>query len=319
MTDGPDTDDLVWYVSYGSNLSEGRFLCYIEGGTPPGGSKELAGCRDKTPPRDNKPVTLPNPMYFAGQSTVWGGGGVGFVDHSRAEAGEQGALCRGWLVTREQFDDIVRQESSDSADGTIPDEAIHQPGVTRTGPGMYQMVLSFEGDDGYPVVTFTGHQTRHQAETGDPAAATTDGRHLHSSPPNGGYLWTISRGIKETFPDMTDDQVIDYLHARSGANGMGRDVVEYAVTTDHPDKAAYFEITGTPPPDSIPVEELKSVVADMRAAEEHDEFDNVAVSQVGALRSARPDLPAGDGTVVEHTRTTSSGRRVRVRAHRRCS
>ena len=38
-------EELVWYLSYGSNLLEERFLCYIEGGTPPGSKSFHSGSR----------------------------------------------------------------------------------------------------------------------------------------------------------------------------------------------------------------------------------------------------------------------------------
>ena len=38
-------EELVWYLSYGSNLLEERFLCYIEEGTPPGSKSFHSGSR----------------------------------------------------------------------------------------------------------------------------------------------------------------------------------------------------------------------------------------------------------------------------------
>ena len=48
MHDGPP--DLVWYVSYGSNLHRDRFQSYLEGGRMPGGLRADAGCRDPSEP-----------------------------------------------------------------------------------------------------------------------------------------------------------------------------------------------------------------------------------------------------------------------------
>ena len=45
------TDDPVWYVAYGSNMSAARFGCYISGGRPPGARRTYLGCRDQSPPR----------------------------------------------------------------------------------------------------------------------------------------------------------------------------------------------------------------------------------------------------------------------------
>src|SRR6187431_3816575 len=81
----------VWYVSYGSNMSWRRFACYIEGGTPPGGSRRNPGARDRRLPERIIPVDLPGTVYFAGESPQWGGG-VAFYDH--ATPGRTAAVTR---------------------------------------------------------------------------------------------------------------------------------------------------------------------------------------------------------------------------------
>lgn len=55
----------VWYVSYGSNLSYERFLCYINGTTPKGSTKAEQGCRDKTLSNATGKITIPYKLYFA--------------------------------------------------------------------------------------------------------------------------------------------------------------------------------------------------------------------------------------------------------------
>ena len=64
-------EDLVWYASYGSNLQEERFLCYIMGGKAIGSNKSNPGCKDKTPPRDTEEIYIESEMYFAKSSSVW--------------------------------------------------------------------------------------------------------------------------------------------------------------------------------------------------------------------------------------------------------
>ena len=107
--------DLVWYASYGSNLSYSRFLCYINGGTPGGSSKRCEGCSDKTPPQDRRPITIPHELYFARESSSWGGKGVAFVKSQRDDNVK--TFGRMYLITREQFTQIVRQEN-----GRLPDD-----------------------------------------------------------------------------------------------------------------------------------------------------------------------------------------------------
>ena len=54
----PSDNRLVWYAVYGSNLRRQRFDCYIAGGRPEGSNTEYPGCRDKTPPKDDRPIAL---------------------------------------------------------------------------------------------------------------------------------------------------------------------------------------------------------------------------------------------------------------------
>jgi hypothetical protein len=61
---------LVWYAVYGSNLLRSRFDCYIQGGKLKGATKEYAGCRDKTPPRDARRVMLAHSIYFATDGAI---------------------------------------------------------------------------------------------------------------------------------------------------------------------------------------------------------------------------------------------------------
>lgn len=103
--------ELVWYASYGSNLLRSRFMCYIRGGRPKSSSKGYRGCTDKSEPLKDKPVRIPHELYFSGRSSVWGGGGggVAFIKPTRASKGEF-TLGRMYLITREQFTQVVRQE-----------------------------------------------------------------------------------------------------------------------------------------------------------------------------------------------------------------
>jgi len=64
------TDDLVWYVAYGSNMLAARFDCYISGGRPPGARRTYLGCRDQSPPDRDIGIRLTGSLSFAGSSTV---------------------------------------------------------------------------------------------------------------------------------------------------------------------------------------------------------------------------------------------------------
>ena len=99
-----ENQDLVWYVSYGSNLLKERFLYYIEGGYYQG--KCYAGCKNRNLPRCNKAFTIPHPLYFGNESRTWGGTGVAFIANEKSGK----TLGRAWLVTTDQFKAIRGQE-----------------------------------------------------------------------------------------------------------------------------------------------------------------------------------------------------------------
>src|SRR4051794_35717515 len=97
---------LVWYVSYGSNMSRGRLACYLQGGRPPGAAITYPGARDTSPPLAEMGIELPGSIYFAGVSKVWGGGGMAFYDHSVPGP----TPAKAYLITAEQFADVADQE-----------------------------------------------------------------------------------------------------------------------------------------------------------------------------------------------------------------
>lgn len=102
--------EYIWYASYGSNISRDRFLCYIKGGKPIGSQKEYTGCTDKTLPLDDEEIYIKSELYFAKKSKTWNGGGVGFI---KTEFDEKvNTLGRMYLITKEQFEEVVKQETN---------------------------------------------------------------------------------------------------------------------------------------------------------------------------------------------------------------
>ncbi|HMQ26122.1 MAG TPA: hypothetical protein PKA98_09040 [Acidimicrobiales bacterium] len=196
MTGGPPS--LVWYVSYGSNLHRARFLSYLEGGRMPGGRRADQGCRDPSPPRDDAALDLDHPLYFSGESRVWGGG-VAFLDHE-AHAGDDRTYARGYVITGEQFEDLVAQESK--RDHAALDWAtLAGDGRVTVGPGRYDLALVVGERDGLPMVTFT-----HPA----PMAANP------TAAPVVGYLHMLAEGLRDAH-GLDDAAVADYLVRHPGA------------------------------------------------------------------------------------------------------
>lgn len=184
----------VWYASYGSNLSRDRFLHYLSGGRPDGASRTYPGARDRTPPADDRALTLPGQTFFAWESPTWGGG-IAFYD---AES-EGPTLARAYLVSEQQFADVAAQEMH-----RVPGEDLDLAHVLEhsrhdLGPGRYEALHLVGELEGRPVLTFT---------TPDPTA-------LQQNPPTAAYLAMIAAGLREAH-HLSDDEVTDYLLGRPG-------------------------------------------------------------------------------------------------------
>lgn len=99
-------DSVIWYATYGSNLSADRFRCYIEG---KGHEKVMmvhTGCRNKTIWKESECTIMPGKIYFGNVSGSWGRSGVAFYD---AKAEGQ-TYMRLYKITWGQLQDIQKQE-----------------------------------------------------------------------------------------------------------------------------------------------------------------------------------------------------------------
>jgi len=192
-------DDLLWYVAYGSNLFAERFACYLAGGTPEGGARHYTGCRDASPARAERAVTLPGGIYFALTSLTWGGG-MAFYDP--ALPGH--AAARAYLLTREQFCDVMSQEMRREV-GEDPDlsQVLTASGSQRLGPGRYETVVNVGESGGHPMLTFTSPHGADRAELNAPTAP---------------YLSMLGNGLREAH-GWPPAQTAAYLSERPGARG----------------------------------------------------------------------------------------------------
>ncbi len=201
MTPGPEATeplDLVWYVSFGSNMSSTRFACYVSGGTPFGGARTCPGCRDEQPPRATRPVWLAGGTYFALQSRVWGGG-MALYDPDLPET----APGRAYLITAAQFSDVAAQEMHRQPGEDLDLSNVIDAGRAQLGPGRYETLLCPDWLEGYPLLTFTASWRLSEVTPTAPAAA---------------YLRMLGEGLQESH-GWSIDQTASYLANRPGARG----------------------------------------------------------------------------------------------------
>lgn len=171
----------VWYVSYGSNLLRARFLTYLTGGPIPGATdgREQAGARDRSLPLADRPVEIDRTLVFAKQSARWGGGGVAFLDPEEQPASP--TLGRAWNITRQQLEDVFRQENQQAESVTVDLDLLRQDGYLDGYSSSYGRLLFLgSSDDDLPLVTLTGA-----------------GRPTNPNPAHSSYLGVMSEGLGE--------------------------------------------------------------------------------------------------------------------------
>src|SRR5688572_6640616 len=162
----------VWYAAYGSNLSRSRFDCYLRGGCPDGATHTYPGCRDDTAPSGDVAAEIDAELAFGGASVTWGGG-VAFVRDAQAKA-----RARLYLLTLEQFSDVVAQENWLEPGSVLIEPALAMP-LTLEGEHVYRLVVPLGDRDEVPVLTVS------QPATTPP------------SRPSAPYLRHIADGLRE--------------------------------------------------------------------------------------------------------------------------
>ncbi len=198
MTTDPE---LIWYASYGSNLSLNRFMCYVQGGQAEGSTLVNPGCRDKTPPRSSAPLEIHHELYFARADDEWGNGGVAFVRNKTDNAVT--TLGRKYLITKEQFTDVINQENASEGPLAFDFNAAEAAGglVVRKN-AWYGRVLFLGRESGHPIFTFTSEDD-------------LDGEINAPSVP---YLATIARGLLEAH-NLGNDALAGYFSTKAGIRG----------------------------------------------------------------------------------------------------
>ncbi|WP_226036604.1 hypothetical protein [Aquibacillus saliphilus] len=186
----------VWYASYGSNLSRDRFLCYIKGGKPIGSEKVEVGCRDKSLPIEESTYIMRYPLYFAKASERWQKQGVAFIGLQKDEKFH--TYSRKYLITVEQFKDVVKQENNGEVVEIDFDEVLSN-GYKTIRDSWYGTILYLGEVDGYPMLTFT-------------ADWDLD---VPFNKPSEEYLSMIISGLK-TSVELENTEIVNYLSSKPG-------------------------------------------------------------------------------------------------------
>lgn len=192
--------DKVWYAVYGTNLNEERFSCYIKGGTPEGTSKHDVGCRDKTPIMDGGTILIPFQLYFANNSPKWENKAVGFLGLEVNPAIQ--TLGRKYLITKEQFTDVFKQENNISMAQTINIDfrEASAKGALTVKESWYGRVVFLGIEEGFPIFTLTAYWDFKPEEV---------------LPPSRKYLKHIIKGIRQTY-NIADEHILEYLSHKPG-------------------------------------------------------------------------------------------------------
>ena len=186
----------VWYASYGSNLMEERFWAYIYGGAVPGSDRSEIGCRDKTAPKRNERIDIPYPLYFSKERTKWGEGGVAFIGTELSKV--ENTIGRMYLITEEQFADVVSQENSGMNVDIVLAE-VERKGFVDIHNGWYNRVVFLGKKNDSPIFTFTSSKPMNSVLFTKPSSA---------------YLSVIAKGLMEL--GIGQEEVLEYFRNKKG-------------------------------------------------------------------------------------------------------
>ncbi len=201
-----DFTDLVYYLSYGSNMDSERFLCYIRGGSFPGRAVHHTGCRDTSLPKERTYYRFKNEVAFTIFSKWWDGLACGVKEEKSEEDCSHGIA---YLITRQQFLDVMSQEcgldaGTSTLETAIDWTALHSKGAIEVLPDHNYGKLLFVGTlKEYPVYTFT-----------HPASLWTSKKAVRTA--SAPYLSVIAKGLS---PHLDRNQLVQYLHDREGIKG----------------------------------------------------------------------------------------------------
>lgn len=202
----------VWYASYGSNMWNPRFLCYIEGGQVEGMANRCYGSEDKTPPQGIQWKVVPHRMFFGrSYSKTWGSGGVAFLHPNHSDKSEAHACL--YKITLAQFNDLLLQENTMNCGTEHPLVDLSTIDAIRNGNSILELIKdSWYGtivylgmEEGLPILTFTCSMCD--------VEKFKHGQ-LPLSPPSSRYANILVQGLIQG-KVLSQDDAMDYIRAAS--------------------------------------------------------------------------------------------------------
>lgn len=142
---GTENSMYVWYVGYGSNMNEDRFLKYMNSGRT-GSDKFVAS------DFDSRRVLIDHGVYFA-RSGRWGSGGIAFLDVDDKE--DEPWYARAYRLTAEQLWSVACQENGSRSLSMDWNNMLKQRCTEMSKSGLYSRVVNLGQIDGEHVFTVT--------------------------------------------------------------------------------------------------------------------------------------------------------------------
>ncbi len=150
---GDPTGTSVWYVAYGSNLLEDRFLAYLVGCDDDRPWGLHRGAIDPTPPSGARRVVVPHPVRFGGHSVRWNGGCC-FCPAEASPPDRLPVVGRAWRITWGQMADLVAQENGrPTEDAILPERPPSDGEAVRVLDGVIDLLIGMAPIDGEPACT----------------------------------------------------------------------------------------------------------------------------------------------------------------------
>lgn len=192
--------EYVWYLSYGSNMFEERFLCYILGRKYKDNARSEQGCKDSSLPIDSKSVVINHELYFSKNSSRWQNGGVAFID-SKIDK-QVKTYAKMYKITKEQFEDVIKQENRINVKEEIDIDynKLNQCNEINLLNSWYGKLIKIGMECNEPVYSFTALEVSKQYEK-----------------PSKEYLNSLISGIKLNF-SLTNDEILNYFINLKGVN-----------------------------------------------------------------------------------------------------